>query len=136
VSGPLLDRIDLVVPVPVPTDEDLTGDAGSESTATVAARVARARDRALARQGMANAQLPAAQLLAPARVAPAAIGLLRAASVHLGLSARGFHRVLRIARTIADLAHADTVIETHVAEAVQWRRCLPRDGSPDGPTAA
>ncbi len=135
VSGPLLDRIDLVVPVPVPTDEDLTGDAGSESTEIVAARVARARDRALARQGTPNAQLPAAQLLACGRVAPAAFGLLRAASARLGLSARGFHRVLRIARTVADLAHADTVVEMHVAEAVQWRRGLPRDGTSDDPTA-
>ena len=124
-SGPLLDRIDMTVDVPVLPPETLSGAADGETSATVAARVVRARQRAVDRQGCANAQLAAGQLDDHLRIEEAAQALLHHVCARLAWSGRSFHRVLRIARTIADLAGHDTIASIHVSEAIQWRRALP-----------
>jgi magnesium chelatase family protein len=99
--------------------------APGEPSAVVAGRVAAARQRALARQGVANALLQAQDLAEHAALEPAAKALLERSAEKLGWSARSFHRVLRVARTVADLASAETIGSSHVAEAIQLRRGLP-----------
>jgi len=122
-SGPLLDRLDLRVEVPrVPTDELLAeGDSGCEPSETVRGRVAAARELAIARQACSNGQLDRAALDAVAPLDARTRALLTRAAEHLGLSARGCQRVRRVARTIADLAGADCVTVTHLAEAIGLR---------------
>jgi len=124
-SGPLLDRIDLHVEVPALAPADLLDAPLGEATAAVQARCSAARERALARQGQPNHGLHGAAIDRHARLAPAAVDFLRHASARLGWSARSTHRVLKVARTIADLAACETVEVAHVAEAVQYRRVLP-----------
>lgn len=124
-SGPFLDRLDLLIEVPAIPPRELQDLAPGESSAVVAERVSAARERAVARQGMANAQLQAQDLTEHAVLEPAAKALLERSAERLGWSARGFHRVLRVARTVADLAAAASIGSTHVAEAIQLRRGLP-----------
>ncbi|TXI21305.1 MAG: ATP-binding protein [Roseateles sp.] len=124
-SGPLLDRLDLLVEVPVIPPRELQDLHPGESSATVAGRVAQARERALARQAGPNALLAAAELPRHAALEPAAQSLLERSAERLGWSARSFHRVQRVARTIADLAGAEQTGSAHVAEAIQLRRGLP-----------
>lgn len=121
ISGPLLDRIDLQIEVPALPESDLLHQAAGESSETVRGRVTEARARAQARQGKANAMLETREI--DRHCAPDAAGeaLLKQAIARLGLSARAFHRVLRVARTIADLAGVATVAAPHVAEAIQYR---------------
>jgi magnesium chelatase family protein len=123
-SGPLLDRIDLQVEVLAAPAATLLAAPEGEPSAVVAARVAAARERALQRQGQANALLDAAgidRFCAPdATAAP----LLRAAAQRLGWSGRRLHRCLKVARSIADLATSPTITTAHVAEALQWQRVL------------
>jgi magnesium chelatase family protein len=121
ISGPLLDRIDLHVNVPALTADELESAACGDASAQVRARVLGAREVQLRRQGMANAQLPGAQAEAHASVNAAAAKLLRAASEKLSLSARARHRVLRAARTIADLEGHAAVREKALAEALTYR---------------
>jgi magnesium chelatase family protein len=123
-SGPLIDRIDLQVEVPAVKSDDLLAAPDGESSAEVAARVATARARALARQGVANADLDAGALSAHARLGDGAAALLHKAAARLGWSGRGVHRALKVARTIADLAGSDTIAAAHVAEAMQYRRAV------------
>jgi len=121
-SGPLLDRIDMHVEVPSLPESDLMVAANGESSATVRARVLAARARQIDRQGKTNAALETAEV--DSRCAPDAAGaeLLRQAISRLNLSARAYHRVLKLARTLADLAGRDTIVAAHIAEAVQYRR--------------
>lgn len=121
-SGPFLDRIDMQIEVPVLAPAALAAAADGEPSAAVAARVARARRHAHARQGCSNARLAAQALDAHARPDKAALALLQKSAAQLGWSGRSYHRVLRIARTIADLAGGAAIDATHMAEAIQLRR--------------
>jgi magnesium chelatase family protein len=125
ISGPLLDRIDLQVEVPAVRADTLMGERDGEPGAVVAARVRAARDRAIARQQMPNAELAGAALEAHCALDGAARALLQRAAERLGWSGRGLHRTLKVARTIADLDGAERIASTHIAEAMQWRRALP-----------
>ena len=121
VSGPLLDRIDLCVEVGRPGEEILADRAdGGESSAAVGARVAAARRRQLARGGL-NARLPPGNLAGRVGIGAEAMDLLRIAARRFAFSARACHRVLRVARTVADLADADGVMKSHVAESLGFR---------------
>jgi magnesium chelatase family protein len=122
-SGPLLDRIDIHLEVcALSTDQLLSdGPAQSEPSAAVAARVAAARRRQQARQGKLNARLSAEETRLLCRLDARSRGVLRAAIQRLGLSARAHDRVLRLARTCADLAAASDIAPEHVAEAVRLR---------------
>ncbi len=125
ISGPLMDRFDLRVDVPPVSYTDLDLPSSGDSSAEVAARVATARAVQLARFAdtslRSNADLHGAALDDSA--APDAEGrtLLNRVADRFGLSARGYHRVLRVARTIADLDGSDDVRKPHVAEAVSYR---------------
>lgn len=124
-SGPLLDRIDLRVEVLAIAPDELSAAPDGESSEAVAARVATARERQTSRQGRANAELEAGELSRHCEAQPAATGFLNTAATRLGWSGRSLHRVLRVARTIADLTGADRIEVAHVAEAIQLRRALP-----------
>jgi magnesium chelatase family protein len=121
-SGPLLDRIDIHIEVPAVPEGELTGHAAGEPSAAVRARVAAARALQLARQGKPSTELAARETEKHCRTDAAAEQLLKSAIARLNLSARAYHRVLRLARTIADLAGAEVIAAAHVAEAVQYRR--------------
>lgn len=123
-SGPLLDRIDVQVDVPMVAPEVLARSPDGESSVDVGRRVAHARDRQRQRQGTLNADLSAVLLEQHAQAEAAALAFLQTACTRLGWSGRAFHRVLKLARTIADLAGSDDVVQSHVAEAIQYRRVL------------
>jgi len=123
VSGPLLDRIDLHVEAPRVAREALRPDAPAdgEPSSTVAARVTAARERQLARSAKPNARLGTREINKHCKPDAAGQQLLERAMEQLGLSARAYHRVLKVARTIADIAGAESVTSAHVAEAVGYR---------------
>ena len=125
ISGPLLDRIDLHVSVPRVPPEKLLDTTPSESSALVRSRVVAARARQTARYAgtklHTNSDLGPADVRRWCALPPEAAALLRAASDRLHLSARSFSRLLKVARTIADLSAADTLGTEHVAEALQFR---------------
>jgi len=123
-SGPLVDRIDLHVEVPAVVPQDLMQSPRGESSATIQARCTAARDRAMARQGKANQALVGQEIDQFVLLDEAAAKFLNVAAARLGWSARSTHRALKVARTIADLAGAQTTQMTHVAEAMQYRRAL------------
>jgi magnesium chelatase family protein len=123
-SGPLLDRIDMVIEVPAVSEPELRQRGGGETSEVVRRRVVAAHASQLARQGKPNAQLTPAEIDTHCAPEEAGVVLLRQAMSRLHLSARGYHRILKLARTIADLAGADKVGSTHVAEAIQYRRNL------------
>ncbi len=122
ISGPLLDRIDIQIEVPAVVDGELAAKASGEPSALVRARVEVARALALTRQDKPNARLAPGEI--DRYCLPDAKGeaLLRQAMLRLDLSARAYHRILKVARTIADLARSGSVMPTHVAEAIQYRR--------------
>jgi magnesium chelatase family protein len=124
ISGPLLDRIDLQVTVPAMPHQDLMNTPPGESSTLVRERVCCARERQMARQGKPNQALGVADIDRYAAPDAQAVKILRTAMERFGWSARSYHRVLRVARTIADLAGADLPNATHVAEAIQYRRGL------------
>ena len=128
ISGPLLDRIDLQIEVPAVSAADLVLPAPSEGSTQVRARVTAARERQRARfsalglKGVrTNAECSGRVLEEIAMPDEAGVALLRQASEQLQLSTRGFHRTLRVARTLADLDAADAVTRLHVAEALSYR---------------
>ena len=106
------------------TTEELLSTAPGEASAVIAQRVASARERQLVRQQKANARLSVQEIDAWCQPEVAAESLLRTAIDRLNWSARAYHRVLRLARTIADLADSPTVGAAHVSEAIQYRRAL------------
>jgi magnesium chelatase family protein len=126
VSGPLLDRIDLHVEVPAVRYRELSDHRSAEPSEEIRARVSaarlRQRERFAGRRGLhANAHMRPREIREFCRVGEASDALLRTAITRLGFSARGYHRVLKIARTIADLAGAADIATPHVAEAIQYR---------------
>jgi magnesium chelatase family protein len=128
ISGPLLDRIDLRIEVPAVSAGDLIRPAKSETSAAVAARVAMARDMQLARfarLGLSsvttNAQCATALIEEVAAPDAGGLALLRDASEKMGFSARAYHRVLKVARTLADLDGEEKVGRIHLAEAISYR---------------
>jgi magnesium chelatase family protein len=127
-SGPLLDRIDLHIEVPAVTAADLILPPPTEGSREVAARVAAARERQIARYAAiglphirSNAAVSGAVLEDVTKPDAGGLKLLREAADAMRLSARGYHRVLRVARTLADLDGADKVGRVHLAEALSYR---------------
>jgi magnesium chelatase family protein len=126
VSGPLLDRIDIHLEVPAVPYRDLTSMPAEESSAAIRARVERAREvqrrRFRDRPGVhANARMAARDVRRHCSLSAPVEELLRGAVTRLGLSARAYHRVLKIARTIADLGGSEALASNHVSEAIQYR---------------
>jgi magnesium chelatase family protein len=122
ISGPLLDRIDLTVNVQKLTPDELTRAPESEKTSVVRERVWAARATMHARQQTANAFLQGAKLRKHGHLEPGPENFIRAAAKQMGLSGRGYDRVLRVARTIADLEGSAEIREAHLAEAVSYRQ--------------
>lgn len=125
ISGPLLDRIDIFVEVPRIEYEKLADERLAESSDNVRSRVEAARQIQKGRfngtRFVCNAEMTPVEVRQFCNVEPAAQGLLRAAMKQLSLSARAFHRVLKLSRTIADLAGTETISTAHLAEAIQYR---------------
>jgi magnesium chelatase family protein len=125
ISGPLLDRFDIHVEVPRVEYEKLTDDRAGEPSEAIRARVTAARQRQQARfEGTSlacNADMGPAHIREHCEVDEAGKSLMRAATQQLGMSARSFHRVLKLARTIADLEGGDRIQSAHLAEALQYR---------------
>ncbi|MBV9228845.1 MAG: YifB family Mg chelatase-like AAA ATPase [Chloroflexi bacterium] len=125
ISGPLLDRIDIHVEVPRIDYEKLADKRQVENSAIIRARVQAARERQIQRfvgtKLTCNAEMGPSEVRDFCGVEPAGEKLLKAAMQQLHLSARAFHRVLKLARTIADLAGSDMIAANHVAEAIQYR---------------
>jgi len=125
-SGPLMDRLDIFVDVPRVDYDKLTGEARGETSADVRSRVAAAaaiQEQRLAQSGATcNADMNARDVSAFCRLTPRGKEVLHTAMRQLHLSARAYHRVLKVARTIADLDGADLIDTPHVAEALQYRK--------------
>ena len=121
-SGPFLDRIDLLIEVPALPVEALEGKASGESSAAVRERVSTALACQQERQRKPNARLNPGEVETLCAPDEAGASLLKQASQRLDLSARAWHRILKVARTIADLGASKTIRAPHIAEAIQYRR--------------
>jgi magnesium chelatase family protein len=125
ISGPLLDRIDIHIDMPAVRFQELRQDAGGETSEAVRARVVKARERQLRRfQGekiYCNAQMSSRQIRKYCNISVDCERLLESAMTRLGLSARAHDRILKVARTIADLEGAESLSTAHVSEAIQYR---------------
>ena len=125
ISGPLLDRIDLFAEVPRVEYEKLVEPAGAETSALVRERIELARRRQHERFGdkriITNAEMGPVDVWDFCQIDDSARGLLQAAMKQMHMSARGFHRILKVSRTIADLAGANTIGVAQLAEALQYR---------------
>ena len=121
-SGPFLDRIDLIIEVPAVSADQLADKPDGESSATVRQRVEAASTRQQQRQQKPNARLSTKEVDTLCQPDASGQKLLQQASSRLDLSARAWHRILRVARTIADLAGSEAIGAVHVAEAIQYRR--------------
>ena len=126
ISGPLLDRIDLQIEVPALSSMEIASARDGEASGAIATRACVARERQLARQDRSNATLAAAEIDIHCKPDQAGAALLQNAMVRLGWSARGYHRTLKVARTIADLEGDARVASAHIAEALGYRRGLRR----------
>jgi magnesium chelatase family protein len=122
ISGPLLDRIDIQIEVLAVPAEELQKRAAGESSDSVRLRVEAARDRMLVRQGKPNAQLESRAVDEYCALDDESSAMLRRAIEKLGLSARSYHRTLKVARSIADLAGRECIESVHLAEALGYRR--------------
>ena len=122
ISGPLLDRIDLHIEVPALKEDELTSATNAESSEAIRARVEKAREIQLKRQSKANFALGSLEIDEYCQPDGTGLTLLKTAISRLNLSARAYHRILKVARTIADLSGAVDIKSTHIAEAVQYRR--------------
>ena len=125
ISGPLLDRIDIHIEVPRVEYEKLSDDRLGEPSAAIRGRVEGARERQRERFGdtglLANADMGPAEVREHCPVDEVGASLLRAAMQQLHMSARAYHRILKLARTIADLAGSERIETAHLAEAIQYR---------------
>ena len=121
-SGPLLDRIDLTIEVPAIAPAELQAAPPGEASSVVQARVIQARKVQQSRQGSPNSALSENKIDQYCCATPSALDFLRKASERLMLSARAYHRVLKVARTIADLSGSTLIEVPHIAEAIQYRR--------------
>ncbi len=124
ISGPLLDRIDIQIEMAAVAPETLAAAADGDSSAVIAARVEQAHLRQLQRQQKNNQQLLPREIDRHCKPDSAGEHLLRTSMHQFQWSARAYHRVLRVARSVADLAGARTISKAHVAEAIQYRRAL------------
>ncbi|NIO43858.1 MAG: YifB family Mg chelatase-like AAA ATPase [Burkholderiales bacterium] len=124
ISGPLMDRIDIQLEVPAVAESEITSRQWGESSAQVQQRTSRARELQLIRQGKPNARLGVKETERVCKADADGEQLVRSALARLGLSARGYHRVLRLGRTIADLAGSDYLTAQHLGEAIQYRRLV------------
>lgn len=124
ISGPLLDRIDLQIQVPAVTQEDLLRPADGESSVRIQARVEHACARQHRRQGKANNVLSTAEIERYCEPDAEGKQLLHNVMNRLNWSARSYHRVLKVARSIADLEQVEQVRHAHIAEAISYRRAF------------
>jgi magnesium chelatase family protein len=122
VSGPLADRIDIKLEVPAPREAELIAPVEAEASGRIRERVERARQAQMRRQGKPNALLGTRDIDRHCATDREGDQLLRHALARLLLSARAYHRVLRVARSIADLAEKGSIAAEHIAEAIQYRR--------------
>ncbi|MBX7229213.1 MAG: YifB family Mg chelatase-like AAA ATPase [Burkholderiaceae bacterium] len=124
ISGPLLDRIDIQIEVAALSEEELLSLPQGESSSAIAERVTQARKRALQRQNKPNALLDPGEIMTYCQMQAAAETLLKNAMAKFAWSARATHRVLKLSRSVADLANSEKITASHIAECIQYRRVL------------